>query len=195
VASPGSAPVSGWRSEEHSAAQTRIIDVALKLFAEHGVGGTSLQMMADSLGVTKAAIYHQFHTKDEIVIAVAGVELERLAVLVDAAEAESDPARGREVMVTGMVDLAVERRRLESSLIGDPVIVRYFAHHKPFAQVMARLYRLIMGADAGPEGRVPAAMLTAAIAGAVMHPLAVDLDDETLRSELLRLATRFLDPL
>jgi hypothetical protein len=35
-------------------------------------------------------------------------------------------------------------------------------------------------------------MLIAAISGAVMHPFVVDLDDETLRAELLRLARRFL---
>jgi hypothetical protein len=36
-------------------------------------------------------------------------------------------------------------------------------------------------------------MLTAAIGGAVMHPLVIDLDDASVRPELLRLATRFLD--
>ena len=33
-----------------SAAQTRILVAALDLFADHGVSGTSLQMMADALG-------------------------------------------------------------------------------------------------------------------------------------------------
>ena len=51
-----------------SAAQTRILVAALDLFAEHGVSGTSLQMIADALGVTKAAVYHQFKTKDEIAL-------------------------------------------------------------------------------------------------------------------------------
>ena len=82
---------------------------------------------------------------------------------------------------------------MESTLLGDPVIVRFFAHHEPFRQVMERLYRLLMGDEAGPEARIPAVMLTAAIGGAVMHPLVVDLDDDTLRSYLLRLARRFLD--
>ncbi len=50
----------------------------------------------------------------------------------------------------------------------------------------------LMGADAGPEARLSAVMLTAAIGGAVMHPLAADLDDDTLRSQLLHLARRFL---
>jgi AcrR family transcriptional regulator len=195
MAPPGSKPADGSRSEQHSAAQTRIINAALDLFAEHGVGGTSLQMIADSIGVTKAAVYHQFPTKDEIVLAAAGAELANLAALVDVAEAEPDPVKAREVVVTGIVELAVERRRMESSLLGDPVIVRYFSRHEPFLRVMDRLYRLLMGDQAGKEGRVPAAMLTAAIGGAVMHPLAADLDDDTLRAELLRLATRFLDPL
>ncbi len=176
-----------------SAAKARIINAALDLFAEHGVGGTSLQMIADAIGVTKAAVYHQFKTKEEIVLAAAEVELSNVEAAIEAAEAEPTRTRAREVLITRIVDLAVERRRMESTLLGDPVIIRFFAHHEPFRQVMDRLYRLLMGDDAGPDGRVPAAMLTAAIGGAVMHPLVADLDDETLRSQLLHLARRFLE--
>jgi AcrR family transcriptional regulator len=176
-----------------SPAQNRIVDAALDLFAEHGVGGTSLQMIADAIGVTKAAVYHQFKSKDEIVIAAAGAELARLEALVDAAEAEPDRGRARDRLVADIVDLAVERRRMESSLLGDPVIVRHFARHEPFRRVMDRLYRLLMLDDTRPEARVSAAMLVAAIGGAVMHPLVAGLDDDTLRAELQRLATRFLD--
>jgi AcrR family transcriptional regulator len=180
-------------SSPHTPAQERIIDAALDLFAEHGVGGTSLQMIADAIGVTKAAVYHQFKTKDEIVVAVAEAELARVQAAIDAAEAEPTPAQARDTLVTRIVDLAVERRRMESMLLGDPVIIRFFAHHEPFRQVMNRLYRLLMGDAPGPEARVPAAMLTAAIGGAVMHPLVADLDDDTLSAQLLHLARRFLD--
>jgi AcrR family transcriptional regulator len=180
-------------SGPYSSAQLRIVNAALDLFAEHGVGGTSLQMIADSVGVTKAAVYHQFKTKDEIVVAAATAELANVEAAVVAAEAEPDRTRARDVLVARIVDLAVQRRRMESTLLGDPVIVRFFAHHEPFRQVMDRLYRLLMGDDAGPDARVPAAMLTAAIGGAVMHPIVAGLDDETLRAQLLRLARRFLD--
>ena len=64
-------------SIQRTAAQTRILVAALDLFADHGVSGTSLQMIADAIGVTKAAVYHQFKTKDEIIIAVA--EMQRSA--------------------------------------------------------------------------------------------------------------------
>jgi AcrR family transcriptional regulator len=185
--------VSGSRSAPHSPAQTRIVNAALDLFAEHGVGGTSLQMIADAIGVTKAAVYHQFKTKDEIVLAVAVTELARLEAALDAAESEPSREQAREALLTQIVDLAVERRRMESTLLGDPVIIRFFAHHKPYRKLMDRLYRLLMGDDAGPEARVPAAMLTAAIGGAVMHPIVAELDDDALRSQLLHLARRFLD--
>jgi hypothetical protein len=49
-----------------------------------------------------------------------------------------------------------------------------------------------MGSDAGREDLVPAAMLIAAIGGAVMDPLVADLDDDELRTHLLRVARRFL---
>jgi hypothetical protein len=58
---------------------------------------------------------------------------------------------------------------------------------------MDRLSNILMGDDAGSDARLSAAMFTAAIGGAVMHPLVAELDDETLRSQLLRLARRFLD--
>src|SRR5262249_38201892 len=141
-------PVSG--PGRYSAAQVRIVKAAVELFGEHGVGGTSLQMIADALGVTKAAVYHQFRTKDDIVVAVAEAELARLETALEAAEAESAPARAREVLVARIVDLAVERRHMESTLLGDPVLVRFFAHHEPFRRVMSRLYALLMG-DAGPD--------------------------------------------
>jgi len=175
-----------------SPAKSRIVSAATALFAEHGVGGTSLQMIAGAIGVTKAAVYHQFKTKDEIVIAVAEAELARLEAVVDAAQAEPDPALAREVLLSRIVDLAIERRHMESTLASDPVLNRFFACHKPFRQLMNRLYRMLLGEDS-PEARVSGAMLTAAIGGAVMHPMTEGFDDAALRSQLLRLARRFLD--
>ena len=111
-----------------SAAQARIIGAALELFATHGVGGTSLQMIADSIGVTKAAVYHQFNSKADIVLAAAEAELARLEEVMDAAEA--DPSRRRDALVTGMVELAVVHRRTSSTILNDPVIVGYFAKQR-----------------------------------------------------------------
>src|SRR5215470_19958160 len=88
-----------------TAAQARIITAALDLFARHGVGGTSLQMIADEIGVTKAAIYYQYRTKDEIVLAAAEAELARFQSIIAAAEGESSAKRARGALVTGFVDM------------------------------------------------------------------------------------------
>lgn len=182
-------------SASYTAAQTRIIEAALVLFAEHGISGTSLQMIADAIGVTKAAVYHQYNTKDEIVLAVAQIVLAGLEAAVTAAEAERSRSRAREVLIAQMIDLAVERRRMASVLQRDPVMLRFLEEHEPFRYVMERLNRLLMGGGASdPRARVQAAMLAAAIAGAVIHPLVVDLDDESLRSQLLKQARKLLPP-
>ena len=182
--------VSPARSPTPSAAQARIIAAALELFAEHGVGGTSLGMIARAIGVTKAAVYHQYRTKDEIVLAAAEAELARLEAVLDIAESEPSPSRAREVLVREIVDLTVDRRRTASTILSDPIIVRLFAEHDELRRVMHRLSRLLKGDDARPGARVPTAVLLAAISGAVMHPLVAEIDDETLRSELLELARR-----
>jgi len=175
-----------------SAAQSRIIAAALDLFAHHGVGGTSLQMIADQIGVTKAAVYHQYKTKDEIVLAAAEAELAGLRTVVDAAERERSRKRAREALVAGIVDLAVRRRRTVGTILSDPVIAGFFADHDAFRDVMYRVRRLLIGDDPRAEAGVRTAMLLAAISGAVIHPFVVDLDDDTLHDELLRLARRFL---
>jgi AcrR family transcriptional regulator len=175
-----------------SAAQARVVTAALDLFARHGVGGTSLQMIADEIGVTKAAVYHQYRTKDEIVLAAAESELRRLEEVVAVAEREPSRKRARDALVTGIVDLAVDRGRNASTILSDPVITGFFADHDEFRDVMLRLRRILVGDDAAPQARVRTAMLIAAVSGAVMHPFLADLDDDLVRAELLRLARRFL---
>lgn len=192
MSSPKASTLRPLQPGSHSAAQQRIVDAALDLFGEHGVSGTSLQMIADAIGVSKAAVYHQFNTKDEIVIAAAEFELLQLEAALDAAEAEPSRAKALDMLLTRVIDLAVKRRRMVRFLQHDPVVVRFLAEHEPFRQLMNRLFRALTGNDDGADARVPAAMLSAAIGGAVMHPLVVDLDDDTLRAELLKFTRRLL---
>ena len=179
-------------SAPFTAAQTRIIEAALVLFAEHGISGTSLQMIADAIGVTKAAVYHQYNTKDEIVLAVAGIVLARLEAAVALAEAERSRSRARESLIAAMIELAVERRRMAGILQRDPLMLRFLEEHEPFRRVMERVNRLLMGGAADPRARVQAATLASVIAGTVVHPLVLNLDDESLRTELLKQARKLL---
>jgi AcrR family transcriptional regulator len=171
-------------------AQSRILHAALDLFADHGVSGTSLQMIADAVGVTKAAIYHKFKTKEEIVIAVAEMELATLENALEAAEAQADSVGARKVLLTEVVGMAVERRRWVRALQNDPVMVRLLGEHEPFRNLITRLYAILLNEADDTEARISAALFSGAIAGTVINPLVDDIDDDTLRSVLIHLTAR-----
>lgn len=56
----------------------KIQDVALRMFIANGYEATSLREIAEDVGVTKAALYYHFKTKDEIVSSLID---DRIAVL------------------------------------------------------------------------------------------------------------------
>ncbi|OBJ56680.1 TetR/AcrR family transcriptional regulator [Mycobacterium sp. 1423905.2] len=179
------------RAVQHSAARTRVLDAALDLFAQHGVSGTSLQMIADAVGITKAAVYHQFRTKDHIVIAVTERELARLSPALEKAETHGEQAQARDALLVSVIEMAVRDRRLVRTLQFDPVVVRLLAEHEPFQRFMARLYRVLLD-DSDEDNRIAGAMFSGAVSSAVMHPLVADIDDETLRTRLTELTRRLL---
>lgn len=194
---PSAVPSSPDASEiNYTGAQKRIIAAAFELFADKGVAGTSLKMIADALGVTKAAVYHKFPTKDAIVLAVAEFELRQLRIAVQAAESHGYGIRAREILLTQIVDLAVQRRRLIGWLQSDPVMVRFLAEHEPFQEVIERVFTVLAGPDADSDMRIHTALLSAAIGGAAMHPVAAGMADDTLRRHLMKLARKLftLDP-
>lgn len=54
-------------AERRGDTRTKIQQVAMELFAEQGYDKTSLREIAERLGVTKAALYYHFKSKEEIV--------------------------------------------------------------------------------------------------------------------------------
>jgi len=186
-------PTARMGSTPRSAPQMRTLHAALQLFAEHGVSATSYQMIADAIGVTKGAIYHQFKTKEEIIIAVAEMELARLEDALEAAESEDNRGRGRELLLNRIIDHAVEHRRAANTFQFDPVIVRLLSDHLPFQGFVERLYGMLIGDEVGPGTRVRLAALTCVVGGTVAHPLVADLDDETLRTQLVDMVRQLVE--
>lgn len=121
-------------------------------------------MIADAIGVTKGAIYHQFNTKDEIIIAVAEMELARLEDALEAAESLDCRNEARELLLNLVIDHAVEHRRAANTLQFDPVIVRLLSEHEPFQSFIERLYGMLVGDEPGPDTQVRLAALTASSA-------------------------------
>jgi AcrR family transcriptional regulator len=180
------------RGSEPTAAQWRVIAAALELFAERGVGGTSLGMIAAALGVTKAAVYHQFKAKDEIIFAAVESELRRLEAVVDAAEAEPTVKRAREAMIRGMVEMTIGVGRSVSAVLSDPAVTGSFSHHAGYRDLLRRIRCLLMDDPGTREARIRTATVIAAINGTSTHPLVADLSEDTLRREVLFVANRLL---
>ena len=174
-------------TREAGSMETRIVGVAVDLFAEFGIDGTSLQMIADALGVTKGAVYYHFNTKHEIVVAVCADSFDALEAAVAEAEtieSVTSRARARERLVPRIVTLAVESRSVFSKLRFDPVMVRLMADDARYHDLLTRLDRLLSGDGPDADARVRTAAAISALAGAPVHHLVADLDDEVLRAHL-----------
>ena len=80
-------------------ARTRIQDVALELFIEEGYDKTSLREIAERLGVTKAALYYHFPTKEAILSSMVEDRMAQLKDLIDwAAEQPRNEETRREII-------------------------------------------------------------------------------------------------
>ena len=173
--------------------RTRLLETALELFTRHGVEGTSLQMIADALGVTKAAVYYHFKTKDEITEAVAEPALRRLRTVVR--EATALRRRGAQVdhVLAGVVDLAIRHRALAAVFSTDPGVARALERTLHDEEnVKECLTELLVGPGENPAAAVAAHVALAGIALAGGSPALAAVPDEELRAYLLEVGRRVL---
>lgn len=81
----------GGTDDRRTDTREQIRDVALELFAEQGYEKTSLREIAERLGVTKAAVYYHYRTKEEILESLFSDLLGGVEEIVDWGRAQ--PAR------------------------------------------------------------------------------------------------------
>jgi AcrR family transcriptional regulator len=163
--------------------RARLVDAATELFVERGVGGTSLQAIADRLGVTKAAVYHQFATKDEIVLAVAERIIVRLGAIADSAETAPHPDAAVRVTIDGLADLVVSERGLASIFRTDPAMAQILGDYEPYARQIARIDGVLLGPSPTVERRI-----AFAFAGGGMMSLGGDRSLDDVPNDMLRAA-------
>lgn len=177
---------------QRGSARARVTDAALRLFAAHGVNGTSLQMIADDLGVTKAAVYYQFQSKDDIVVAVVRPIFDDIAKVVRIASALPTPTAQRATVVSGLVDVSVGHRRVMALFSGDPVVLSLVKSNDEFTRVVDELGEMLIGEHNDMESRVTASMTTAGIFGCATDPRLADISDDELRHTLIRCTQQLL---
>lgn len=98
------------RAERVRQTRARIVSVALTLFAEKGYEATSLQDIANEMGLTKPAVFYHYRGKQEILKDLAEPARTALAALLDRALAHPVGPERTEILVTGLADLFLSRR-------------------------------------------------------------------------------------
>ncbi len=169
----------------------RLIEVAVDLCTRHSFAGTSLQMIADELGFTKAAIYHHFRTREQLLAAVLEPMLEELGAVVVSAESRRTAHARAEHMLSGYAALAVRNRGLVAVLAADPSVATVLQDRPEWRDLIDRQLALLADVDPGPAGAIKAAMVFAGMAGAA-GPTWVNLDDDALQEHLVDAGRRTL---
>ena len=148
--------------------RARLLEVAASLFARDGYAGVSMADIAGAAGLTAAAIYNHFGSKDDLFIAATTNMYEEIAGAF--AEAASVPGTWRQRLFA-MLDMASDVYREDAVLQRLGEVAQVKAHQDPARYnainnayvVVQQVFRDVM-ADARAAGEVPAD-LDAAMAG------------------------------
>lgn len=93
------------------ALRSAILDVAATLFIERGIGGTSIQDIAEALGLTRTAVYYYFKNKEAIQRSLTEEVLSAARKLANdtATRNDLDPVTALRALVTQHADLILSR--------------------------------------------------------------------------------------
>ncbi|MHB1848640.1 MAG: TetR/AcrR family transcriptional regulator [Acidimicrobiales bacterium] len=191
----------------HAGDQTRarIVEVALELIADRGFAATSTREIAERLGVTKAALYYHFRTKDDLLSAIVGPATAELEALIERAVTEragteravteragtDASSAARDNLLLSYVDLVARHAELIRVLANDPA-VKECASLRAVVPLFQRLVPLLAGTDepdTAQRTRVRAAL--SAIHGALVRGQPDD-DPEILRATAVEVARAVL---
>ena len=175
------------RSTKAEHTRQLVLDTAQRLFTEYGYDATSLQMIADEMGVTKAAVYYYFPTKAEILHAVAAVSFAALDALIDEAGQKSGRAARGRFLVKGFVDLLIATRHMATLKSSDPAVHRELRATGEIAELERRVVEVLYGANPTPDERA-SHLLVLAVPDII--PALDDLSDDELRAVLIRTCLR-----
>lgn len=113
--------------ERQTDTRSRIQQVALDLFTEHGYEKTALREIAERLSVTKAALYYHFKTKEDIVVSIIEDGAQRLDELIAwAREQPGGPQTRREIV-----------RRYAEQMRSQRKLMRFFQENQPAMRDLA----------------------------------------------------------
>ena len=155
--------------------------------AEIGHDATSLQMIADELGLTKAAVYYYFQAKSDLLDEAMRPGVQRLGVLLDEAAAMRGRRARTEHLVNGFIDFLVRNRYVVTAST-EPAVNRH-APGETSKEMLQRTMTLMFGDHPTPAERLS---LDVAFLLPNVLPSLADLTDEELREVLKTTMLRIL---
>lgn len=169
----------------------KLLDVAMALISQHGCASTSLQMIADELGITKAAIYYHFRNRDELLVALMEPMLRQSLEVVEMAERQPTPRTQMEAMVRGFSEIVTRNRSLAAVVIFDSTVRRILQTQPVWGDVIERQLALLMQLESDTTGFLKVTTLFSGLAGAATAA-PPDVDDAVLVEELCAIGRRIL---
>ena len=178
------------RAAQAERTRQAVLDTARLLFLEHGFDATSLQLIADTMGVTKANVYYYFRTKIAILEALLDTNVAALTALLDEAEKIEDRRARAEFLVDGFVGEVVSAHRTVAPMSRtDPIVRRHEGISRRLDDLAERGLRLLFGDEPTPTDQAAYWLLNDL--GPVTRRL-TGLPDDELRETLRRLCLRVL---
>jgi AcrR family transcriptional regulator len=172
--------------------RSRVQQVALELFAEQGYEKTSLREIAERLGVTKAALYYHFKSKEDIVHSFTDDYFAEIDTLLDWAKDQPRNDETRREILDRYVGIVLSGSEVFRFLEQNRASVQAMqAGKERFARFRGRLDALVdllAGPGAPLRDRVRASAAVLAV-GATCHVYLQQIDDpDKLRAIVLEIA-------
>lgn len=173
------------KKERLAPGRSGVLDAALELFAKNGIDGVSLQQIADSLSVTKAAVYHHFQAKSDIVLAALKPGLDALerAVL----EAQHLPAgrdQAREV-INGLAECIAVNSRSYQIIMADCAASRILATDQHLVDMIATMRQMLAGPNPDSQMLLAVSIFLGACLGPSLDPNFEAFTPEQLRATVI----------
>jgi AcrR family transcriptional regulator len=125
--------------------KARILAVALELFSAHGVQQTSLQQIAERLGMTKPALYYHFASREALIRSLFQPMFDEVEAFLGEQEAAGrvDPR----VLLTGWFDLTFRYRRLNELVMRELLTLAYLDLGSRVVDWRLRIMAMLVGPE------------------------------------------------
>jgi len=187
----------GDEAHPRGSTRERIQAVALELFAEQGYEKTSLREIAERLGVTKAALYYHFKSKEDIVSSLVEDYFGQIDALIEWGRSQPGTAESRGTVLSRYFGIVEEGSEVFRMLQQNQAALSSLASAKHrselFRERMDGLVGILTGPDALLAGQIRAAVALASVSFGCMFFADRAAQPDELREVVLDIAFGLVD--